>query len=66
MDNAVEKAAAVVLSRFIRAMLFSVDSTDLTTFAVSAGVLLLSAAAAALVPALRAARLDPLKALRSE
>ena len=58
--------AAAGLSRFIQTMLFSVESTDLTTFAVSAGVLLTAAVSAAFVPARRAARLDPLKALRSE
>jgi putative ABC transport system permease protein len=58
--------AAAGLARFIQTMLFSVGSTDAPTFAISAGVLLLSAAAAAFVPARRAARLDPLRALRSE
>jgi putative ABC transport system permease protein len=58
--------AAVVLARFIEAMLFNVTGTDLMTFAAAAVVLWLAAAAACLIPARRAGRVDPLIALRSE
>ena len=59
-------AAAAMLSRTLEAMLFSVKRNDPATFVLSALVLLLAAALASFVPARRAARMDPLKALRSE
>jgi predicted permease len=58
--------AAVLLARFIEAMLFAVTGTDILTFAAAAGVLFLAAAAACFIPARRAGRVDPLIALRSE
>jgi putative ABC transport system permease protein len=59
-------AAAAMLSRTLEAMLFNVAPTDAITFAAAAAVLLGAAAAASVVPARRAARMDPLEALRSE
>jgi predicted permease len=50
--------------RFVEALLFDVEARDLTTFAGAAGVLVAVAALAALVPARRAARLNPVTALR--
>jgi predicted permease len=58
--------AALVLSRFLRAQLFGIAPTDALAFAVAAGTLLTACVLASLVPALRAARTDPLIALRSE
>jgi putative ABC transport system permease protein len=58
--------AAALLSRSISAFLFGVQPLDPVTFVSVAGVLLLTATAAALVPALRAARVDPVQAFRSE
>jgi len=57
---------ALATSRVVSTMLFGVTNTDITTYA---AVLLLAmplVMAAAAVPALRAARVDPLSALKSE
>jgi putative ABC transport system permease protein len=58
--------AAALLSQSIAAFLFGVQPLDPVTFVSVAGVLLLTAAVAALVPALRAARVDPVQAFRME
>jgi ABC-type lipoprotein release transport system permease subunit len=47
-------------------LLFNVTPTDTPTFAVAVVVLLAGALAAAIVPARRAARLDPNLVLRAE
>jgi ABC-type lipoprotein release transport system permease subunit len=47
-------------------MLFGVSPTDPLTFALLAGLVLTIAAAATLLPALRAMRVDPVEALRAE
>jgi predicted permease len=57
---------ALLLSRVVRALLFGVQPADPLTLVVSIGLLLVVAAAAAFVPALRAARTDPMEALRLE
>jgi len=59
-------AAAALLSQSISAFLFGVQPLDPVTFISVAAVLLLTATLAALVPALRAARVDPVEAFRSE
>jgi ABC-type lipoprotein release transport system permease subunit len=57
---------SVVFLRMLSGMLYGVSSTDPATLAaVAVGVLGVSAAAA-LVPALRAARLEPMAVLRDE
>ena len=58
--------AAFVLTRLMRAMLVGVKATDPATFVVVALGFLLIAALASWVPALRAAALDPVRALREE
>jgi predicted permease len=53
-------------SRWIASLLFHLSGTDPWTAAIAAGLLLITALTAALLPALRAARVDPLTALRYE
>jgi predicted permease len=57
---------AALLSRLVGKLIFGVRPGDPATFAAAALVLLAAALAAALAPALRASRLDPMQALREE
>ena len=57
---------AAVLTRFIRSMLYEIQPGDPTTFVGVSLVLAAIAIMAALLPARRAARVDPVIALRSE
>jgi putative ABC transport system permease protein len=57
---------ALVLTRLFRTLLFEVTPTDPVTFLAVTCVLAIVAGIAALAPALRAARVDPLVVLRSE
>jgi putative ABC transport system permease protein len=59
-------AGAYGLSRWMVSMLFEVGPADPLTFTVVPVVLLLVAALACYVPARRAARMDPLRALRAQ
>jgi putative ABC transport system permease protein len=61
---AVGVAAATALSRVMVRMLYDVEPTDPQTFALAAVGLTLAALTASLVPALRAARIDPADTLR--
>jgi putative ABC transport system permease protein len=54
------------LTRFMKALLVDVQPTDLLTFAVVSGCLLLAAFLACYLPARRATKVDPLVALRYE
>ena len=58
--------AAFAVTRFMASMLFNVKPSDPATFAAVATLLIVVALAACCVPALRAVRVDPLVALRSE
>jgi putative ABC transport system permease protein len=58
--------ASLGVVRLIRSMLYQTEPLDLAVFASVALTLLLVAALACLVPAWRASRLDPARALRSE
>jgi putative ABC transport system permease protein len=57
-------AAAVVVARAMRGMLFAIGPFDPVTFAAMTGVLLVSAGLAAFLPARRATRVDPMIVLR--
>jgi putative ABC transport system permease protein len=59
-------AAAAAGSRLLTSMLFEVRPSDPITLASVSALLLVTAAAAAYVPARRATRIDPVRALRSE
>jgi ABC-type antimicrobial peptide transport system permease subunit len=57
---------AVVLSESMSNLLFGVAGTDPLTYATIAGLLLAVALGASWVPALRASKVDPVEALKSE
>jgi putative ABC transport system permease protein len=59
-------AAAFTLTHLMSAIVFGVNASDPPTFAITAAMLLAVAAAASYIPGARAARLDPLTALRRE
>ena len=59
-------AGALMVTRLIGALLFRVQPTDPMTFLGTAVVLALVTVLASLVPALRAARVNPIETLRSE
>jgi len=59
-------AAALALGRGLSSLIYGVTAADPWTLAAEAVVLSLVALAACTVPALRAARIDPLRALREE
>ena len=58
--------AALGLTRFVRTMLYEIQPNDPATFVVVGITLAAVAVIAALVPARRASRVDPLIAIRSE
>jgi putative ABC transport system permease protein len=57
---------ALALTRYLETLLFQVEPTDALTFAAVSGLLALIALAAAALPAIRAARVDPMLALRTD
>ncbi len=59
-------AGALVLTRFMKSLLFEIAPTDPATFAAIVGLLAVLALAATYVPARRASRIDPLVALRTD
>ncbi len=63
---AVGVVASLGLTRLIQSQLFALESTDPTTFTGASLVLLLVAALACALPALRAAKVDAMAALREE
>jgi putative ABC transport system permease protein len=59
-------ALALALGRVMAGLLFGVSATDATTFAFVVALVAVTAALASLVPAVRAARLDPMRVLRED
>jgi len=63
---AIGLAIALALGRFTASLLYGISGTDPLTFVTVSLVLLVASAAAVLVPALRAAHVEPTTALRYE
>jgi ABC-type antimicrobial peptide transport system permease subunit len=61
---AIGMAGALVLTRVLTTLLFGVEPTDALTFLTVSTVLVTVAAAACIIPARRAASVDPMVALR--
>jgi ABC-type lipoprotein release transport system permease subunit len=58
--------AALLLTRLLRSQLYGVEPNNPTTFFIAVLLLLMPALAASLRPALKAASVDPVEALRAE
>ena len=59
-------AASFVVAELLASLLYDTSATDLTTFGVTAALLMVVAATAAYIPAARASRVSPMTALRAE
>jgi predicted permease len=59
-------AGALVLTRILASSLYGVSAFDPLTFAAAPALLLLAASVACLIPAMRAASVDPVRTLRCE
>jgi ABC-type antimicrobial peptide transport system permease subunit len=64
MGLAIGQLMAMMLNRALKGLLVGVSTTDPATLVVTAAALLIVAALACYVPARRAARVDPIVALR--
>jgi putative ABC transport system permease protein len=63
---AIGLAAALALGRVLASLLYGVRASDPPTYAAVAALLCAVALAASLLPAMRAARIDPIRTLRDE
>jgi putative ABC transport system permease protein len=63
---AIGAAAALALTRLMASLLFEVRPTDLATYSAVAGLLAAVSIVASYIPARRAAKVDPMVALRNE
>jgi putative ABC transport system permease protein len=59
-------ASALLCGRYVETQLFGVKAAEPAVFLVSVGALLVVSMSAAFVPAWRASRIDPIRALRYE
>jgi ABC-type antimicrobial peptide transport system permease subunit len=66
VGTAIGLVAATAFARFIESLLFGVTARDVPTFVAVAVMLTAVATLASLIPAFRAARVDPTESLRSE
>jgi ABC-type antimicrobial peptide transport system permease subunit len=66
LGTAIGVAGAVILAPLIQPLLYHVPARSAVVYAVVAGVMLVVALAASLLPASRAARLDPMLVIRTE
>jgi ABC-type antimicrobial peptide transport system permease subunit len=57
---------SIMATRALRSQLFNVSSTDANVYAIAIAVVVFVAALAGLIPARRAASVDPIQALRTE
>jgi putative ABC transport system permease protein len=58
--------AGFALTQFLGSLLFGVSTLDFASFAGASCILILVAVAACYLPAARATRIDPMRALRQE
>jgi putative ABC transport system permease protein len=66
MGIAAGLAASIFEGRWLQSLLFGITPTDLVTFTAAAILALVMTLAGSLIPTLRAVRIDPTTALRSE
>ena len=66
LGTAVGLAASLVLGRYVQTLLYQINPADTLAMAAAAAVMLTVAIAAGMLPARRAARLDPVAALRQD
>ena len=59
-------AATIVATRWVQSLFFGVSASDPSTMSAAALIFIAVAAAAAALPAYRASRIDPMRALRIE
>jgi ABC-type antimicrobial peptide transport system permease subunit len=59
-------AGSLGFAQYARTLLYQIDATDPTSLTAAAAIMLAVALVAGVLPARRAARVDPLVALRSE
>jgi len=59
-------ATGLVCGRYVETQLFGLKAADPAVFLISVGALLIVSMSAAFVPAWRASRIDPIRALRYE